>query len=72
MNKIALAPTSLPNAQPMEYVEAARKAGYEAIGLRTFRSPGNTYPFHPVVDDPTWRAMSRRRSRIRVWKSSTS
>ena len=51
MNKIALAPTSLPNARPMEYVNAAAKAGYEAIGLRVFRSPGNTYPFHPVVDD---------------------
>jgi sugar phosphate isomerase/epimerase len=52
LNKIALAPTSLPNAEPMEYVDAAAKAGYEAIGLRVFRSPGNTYPFHPVVDDP--------------------
>jgi len=52
MNKIALASTSLPNSPPMEYIEATRKAGYEAIGLRVFRSPGVTYPFYPIVDDP--------------------
>ncbi|HLF79713.1 MAG TPA: TIM barrel protein [Dehalococcoidia bacterium] len=52
MNKIALAPTSLPSSPPMEYVTAAAGAGYEAIGLRVFRSPGITYPFYPVVDDP--------------------
>ncbi len=52
MNKIALAPTSLPDSPPMEYVTAAAAAGYEAIGLRVFRSPGVNYPFYPVVDDP--------------------
>jgi len=52
MNKIALAPTSLPNSPPLEYIDATRKAGYEAIGLRVFRSPGITYPFYPIVDDP--------------------
>ncbi len=52
MNKIALAPTSLPDSPPMEYVDAAAKAGYEAIGLRVFRSPGVTYPYYPIVDDP--------------------
>jgi sugar phosphate isomerase/epimerase len=51
MNKIALAPTSLPNSAPMEYVDAAQKAGYEAIGLRVFRSPGVTYAFHPITGD---------------------
>ena len=52
MNQIALAPTSLPDTPPLEYVKAAAKAGYEAIGLRVFRSPGVNYPFYPVVDDP--------------------
>ena len=51
MNKIALAPTSLPSSPPMEYVHAAANVGYEAIGLRVFRSPGITYPFHPIADD---------------------
>jgi sugar phosphate isomerase/epimerase len=53
MNKIALAPTSLPSSPPMEYVAAAAKADYQAIGLRVFRSPGVNYPFHPVTDDAT-------------------
>jgi sugar phosphate isomerase/epimerase len=52
MNQIALAPTSLPDTPPVEYVKAAGEAGYEAIGLRVFRSPGVNYPFYPVVDDP--------------------
>ena len=52
MNQIALAPTSLPDTPPVEYVKAAGAAGYEAIGLRVFRSPGVNYPFYPVVDDP--------------------
>ena len=52
MNKIALAPTSLPDSPPLEYVHAAGKAGYTAIGLRVFRSPGVNYPFYPIVDDP--------------------
>src|SRR6266545_7896364 len=52
MNKIALAPTSLANSPPMEYISATAKAGYEAIGLRVFRSPGITYPFYPIAGDP--------------------
>jgi sugar phosphate isomerase/epimerase len=51
VNQIVLAPTSLPSSPPLEYVDAASKAGYEAIGLRVFRSPGITYPFHPIADD---------------------
>lgn len=52
MHTIALAPTTLPNAPPLEYIDAARRAGYDAIGIRLFRSPGITYAFHPVVDNP--------------------
>jgi sugar phosphate isomerase/epimerase len=52
VNTIALAPTSLPNTPPLEYVDACAKAGYEAIGIRVHRSPGVTYPFHPITDDP--------------------
>jgi hypothetical protein len=28
MNKIALAPTTLPNAPPLEYIDAAMRVGY--------------------------------------------
>ncbi len=42
MNKIAMAPTCLPDTPPLEYVAAAAKAGFEAIGLRLHKSP--VYP----------------------------
>ncbi len=51
MNTIGLAPTSLPRSTALEHVQAAAKAGFEAIGIRLFRSPGLTYDFHPVVGD---------------------
>jgi sugar phosphate isomerase/epimerase len=51
MNTIALAPTSLPNTPPLEYVDAAARAGYEAVGIRLYRSPGLQYGFFPVAGD---------------------
>jgi sugar phosphate isomerase/epimerase len=50
MNKLALAPTTLPDTPALEYVEAAIAAGYEFVGLRLVRSPA--FPFHPVLGDP--------------------
>jgi sugar phosphate isomerase/epimerase len=47
MNKLMLAPTTLPETPPVEYIEAAGAAGYDGVGLRLHRSPG--LPFHPVV-----------------------
>ena len=44
---LALAPTTLPDTPPLEYVSLAAEAGFDAIGLRLNRSPG--LPFHPVV-----------------------
>jgi sugar phosphate isomerase/epimerase len=51
MNKIGLAPTSLSNTPALEYIDAAARAGFEAIGMRLFRSPGLRYGFDPVVGD---------------------
>ena len=34
MHKIALAPTTLPNSPPLEYIDAAVRAGYDGIGIR--------------------------------------
>ena len=51
MNPIVLAPTSLANARPLEYIDAAVSAGYDGIGIRLFRSPGITYAFYPVAGD---------------------
>jgi sugar phosphate isomerase/epimerase len=50
LNKITIAPTTLQDTAPLEYIEAAVAAGYDAIGLRVHRSPG--LPFHPVLEDP--------------------
>ena len=38
-NSLALSPTTLPDTPPLEYVEAASAAGYDAVGLRLNRSP---------------------------------
>ena len=47
MNALILAPTTLPETPPLEYISAAAAAGYDGVGLRLHRSPG--LPFHPVV-----------------------
>src|SRR5262245_34798433 len=47
MNDLVLAPTTLPEAAPLDYVAAAAAAGYRHVGLRLNPSPG--FPFHPVV-----------------------
>src|SRR5256885_3462977 len=49
MNRLALAPTSLPDTPPLEFIEAAAAAGFNDVGLRLFRSP--LFAFHPVVGD---------------------
>jgi sugar phosphate isomerase/epimerase len=47
LNDLVLAPTTIPEAAPLDYVEAAAAAGYRHVGLRLNRSPG--LPFQPVV-----------------------
>ncbi len=49
MNPIVLAPTTLMQAQPLEYIDIAARAGYDGIGLRLYPSPRMT--FFPVVGD---------------------
>jgi sugar phosphate isomerase/epimerase len=46
-NLVAISPPTLPDTPPIEFVEAAAAAGYEAVGLRLARSP--LFPFYPVV-----------------------
>ena len=50
MNQLFLAPTTLPDTLPVDYIRAAAQAGCDGVGLRLNRSPG--LPFHPVVGDP--------------------
>ena len=49
MNKLFLAPTTLLDAAPLEFLAAAAEAGYDGVGVRLYRSPN--LPFHPVVGD---------------------
>ena len=51
MNPIVLAPTTLSESPPLEYIDAAQRAGYDGIGIRLYRSPHLT--FFPVVGDKT-------------------
>jgi sugar phosphate isomerase/epimerase len=47
MNKILLAPTTLPDTPPLDYIAAATRAGYDGMALRVHASPG--LPFHPIL-----------------------
>jgi len=49
LRKIIIAPTTLQDTAPIEYIEATAAAGYDGIGLRVHRFA--RLPFHPVVGD---------------------
>ena len=49
MNHILMAPTTLPDTPPLEYIAAATMAGYDGLALRVHASPG--LPFHPILGD---------------------
>jgi sugar phosphate isomerase/epimerase len=49
LNQLVLAPTTVPNAAPLDYLDAAIAAGWDAVGLRLHRSPN--LPYHPVLGD---------------------
>jgi sugar phosphate isomerase/epimerase len=42
VNRITLAPTTLPSTPPLEYIQAASSAGFEGLGFRLHKSPA--YP----------------------------
>src|SRR2546428_2674699 len=44
-NLVALSPPTLPDTPPIEYVQAAAAAGYDAVGLRPCPPP--LLPHHP-------------------------
>ena len=49
MHNLIIAPTTLQDTAPIEYIEATIAAGYDGIGLRVHRSPG--LPFFPIAGD---------------------
>jgi len=42
VNRVTLAPTTLPSTGPLEFIEAAAAAGFEGLGFRLHKSPA--YP----------------------------
>ena len=48
MNKIVLAPTTLPSVAPLEYIAAAADAGYDGVGMRLYPASASM-PFTPIV-----------------------
>jgi sugar phosphate isomerase/epimerase len=52
VNKLVNSPQNLGTTPPLEYIDATVKAGYQAIGVRTYRAPGLTYNFNPIVGQP--------------------
>jgi len=58
-NRLVLAPTTLPEAEPLDFLAAAEAAGYDGVGLRLARSPGLSY--RPVLGNAALiREMKRR------------
>src|SRR4030081_3845994 len=43
-NDLVLAPTTIPDAAPLEYVAAAAAAGYRRVGVRLNRFPRPPFP----------------------------
>lgn len=49
MHRLINSPQNTGKTEPLAYIEATRKAGYEGIGIRTYRAPGRSYNFNPIV-----------------------
>jgi len=49
MNKLINSRQNLGKTEPLACIEATRRAGYEGIGIRTYRSPGQSCNFNPMV-----------------------
>jgi sugar phosphate isomerase/epimerase len=49
VNKLINSPQNLGKTEPLAYIEATRRAGYDGIGIRTYRAPGRNYNFNPIV-----------------------
>lgn len=58
MRKYYIAPGMIADAKPLDYVKAARDAGYDGVGLRLQKSP--QFPIDPIVGDtPLIREMKK-------------
>lgn len=62
MNKLINSPQNLGKREPLAYIEATRRADYEGIGIRTYRSPGPELHLQPDC----WQARPRACCPVRV------
>jgi sugar phosphate isomerase/epimerase len=49
MYRLINSPQNTGKTEPLAYIEATLKAGYDGVGIRTFRAPGRMYNFNPIV-----------------------
>lgn len=49
MNPLILAPTSVLEVPPLDFLQIAGELGYDGVGMRLYASPH--LPFHPVIGD---------------------
>jgi sugar phosphate isomerase/epimerase len=49
MHRLINSPQNTGKTEPLAYIDATRKAGYDGIGIRTYRAQGRSYNFNPIV-----------------------
>lgn len=49
MYKLINSPQNTGKTEPLAYIEGSLKAGYDGVGIRTYRAPGRSYNFNPIV-----------------------
>lgn len=59
MNRITLAPTTLPSTPPLEFINAAVSAGYDGLGFRLHKSPAYPNWVDWLGDEPLKREVKR-------------
>ena len=59
MHRITLAPTTLPDTPPLEFIQAATSAGYDGLGFRLHRSPAYPNWVNWLEDEPLKREVKR-------------
>src|SRR5919202_1641935 len=52
MHRITLAPTTLPSTPPLEFIQAAQRAGFDGLGLRLHKSPAYPHWVDWLDDQP--------------------
>jgi sugar phosphate isomerase/epimerase len=49
VNRLINSPQNTGKTEPLAYIDATVKAGYDGIGIRTYRAKGRSYNFNPIV-----------------------